>query len=61
MKNSYLFDKFAVELVALYNSKKWSTGWKCSTFMAIFSIDTLDFLVTDISLEEGIIHFFLVT
>ena len=28
------------------------------TLMPIFSADTLDFLATDISLEEGIIHFF---
>ena len=28
------------------------------TFMPIFSADTLDFLVTDIFLEEGIINFF---
>ena len=26
--------------------------------MPIFSVDTLDFLVTDVFLEEGIIHFF---
>ena len=28
------------------------------TLMPIFSADTLDFLATDMSLEEGIIHFF---
>ena len=33
-------------------------GGNADTFMPIFSADTLDFLVTDIFLEEGIIHFF---
>ena len=33
-------------------------GGNADTFMPIFSLDTLDFLVTDIFLEEGIIHFF---
>ena len=28
------------------------------TLLPIFSADTLDFLATDIFLEEGIIHFF---
>ena len=36
-------------------------GGKADTFMPIFSADTPDFLETDIFLEEGIIHFFLVT
>ena len=34
-------------------------GGNADTFMAIFSADTLDFLVTDIFLEKGTIHFFL--
>ena len=33
-------------------------GGDADTFMPIFSADTLYFLVTDIFLEEGIIHFF---
>ena len=33
-------------------------GDNADTFMAIFSIDTLDFLVTAIFLEKRIIHFF---
>ena len=53
VKNSYLFDKFVIELVA-----PSQLGSNAHTFMPIFSADTLDFLVTDIFLEEGIIHFF---
>ena len=33
-------------------------GGNPDTFMSIFSADTLDFLVTDVFLEEKIIHFF---
>ena len=33
-------------------------GGNADTFMPIFPADTLDFLVTDIFLEEGVIHFF---
>ena len=33
-------------------------GGNADTFIPIFSADTLDFLVRDIFLEEGIIHFF---
>ena len=33
-------------------------GDNADTFMPIFSIDTLDFLVTAIFLEKGIINFF---
>ena len=33
-------------------------GGNADAFMPIFSADTLDFLVTDIFLEERIIHFF---
>ena len=33
-------------------------GGNADTFMPIFCADTLDFLVTDIFLEEGIILFF---
>ena len=57
VKNSYLFDKFVIELVALA-VKSGQLGGIADTFMLIFSADTLDFLVTDIFLEEGIIHFF---
>ena len=32
-------------------------GCNADTFMHIFSADTLDFLVTDVFLEEGIIYF----
>ena len=38
--------------------KSGQLGGNADTFMPIFSADTLDFLVTDIFLEEGIIHFF---
>ena len=38
--------------------KSGQLGGNVDTFMPIFSADTLDFLVTDILLEEGIIHFF---
>ena len=33
-------------------------GGNADTFMHIFSADTLDFLITGIILEEGIMHFF---
>ena len=33
-------------------------GGNADVFMPIFSADALDFLVTDIFLEEEIIHFF---
>ena len=35
-------------------------GGNTDTFMLIFSADTPHFLVTDIFLVEGIIHFFIV-
>ena len=37
--------------------KSGQLGGNDDTFMSIFSADTIDFLVTDIFLEEGIIHF----
>ena len=56
MKNSYLFDKFVIELVIAIKSGQ--LGGNADTFMPMFSVDTLDFLflVTDIFLEERIIH-----
>ena len=59
MKNSYLFDKFVIELVAVKSGQLG--GGNADTFLPKFSADTLDVLVTHIFLEEGIIHFFLVT
>ena len=44
-----------IELVAV---KSGQLGGNTDTFMPIFSADTLDFLVTDILLEEEKIHFF---
>ena len=38
--------------------KQGPLGGNANTFMPMFSADTLDFLVTDIFLEERIIHFF---
>ena len=38
--------------------KSGQLGGNAYTFMPIFSVDTLDFLVKDIFLEERIIHFF---
>ena len=38
--------------------KSGQLGGNTDTFMPIFSAGTLDLLVTDIFLEEGIIHFF---
>ena len=38
--------------------KSGQLGCNADTFMLIFSADTLDFLVTDIFLEEGRTHFF---
>ena len=61
MKNIYLFDKFAIKLVASNIAvKSGLLGGNADTFIAIVSADTLDFLflVTDIFLEEGIILFF---
>ena len=37
--------------------KSCQLGGNADTFMPIFSADTLGFLVTDIFLEEAIIHF----
>ena len=45
-------------MVALQRVKIPQVGGNADTFMPIFSADTLDFLVTDIFLEEGITHFF---
>ena len=41
MKNSYLFDKFAIELVIAIKSQ---LGGNADTFMPMLSADTLDFL-----------------
>ena len=38
--------------------KSGQLGGNSDTFMPIFSADTLDFLIADIFLEGGIIHFF---
>ena len=38
--------------------KSGQQGGNADTFMPIFSTDALDFLVTDIFLEEEMIHFF---
>ena len=38
--------------------KSGQLGGNADTFVPIFSADTLDFLVLDIFLEEGVIHFF---
>ena len=38
--------------------KSGELGGNADTFMPIFSVDTLYFLVTDIFLEQRIIHFF---
>ena len=57
MKNSYLFDKFD-RIGSTVAIKSGQLGGNADTFMPIFSADTLDFLVTDIFLEEGVIHFF---
>ena len=63
VKNSYLFDKFVIELVIAIKSGQ--LGGNADTFMPMFSADALDFLFlvtwTDIFLEERIVHFFLVT
>ena len=64
MNNSYLFDKFFIALEALLDLvevaavKSGQLVGNGDTWMPIFSADTLDFLVTDIFLEEEIIHFF---
>ena len=38
--------------------KSGQLGGNADTFMSIFSADTLDFLIRDIFLEEGITIFF---
>ena len=38
--------------------KSGQLGSNADTFMPIFSADTLDFVMTDVFLEWGIIHFF---
>ena len=58
VKNSYLFDKMCYKISSTITVKSGQLGGNADTFMPIFSADTLDFLVTDIFLEEGIIHFF---
>ena len=64
MKNSYLFDRFVIALEALFDLvevaavKNGQLVGNGDTWMPIFSADTLDLLVTDIFLEEEIIHFF---
>ena len=45
MKNSYLFDEFVTELVALHAVKNGQLRGNADTFMLIFSADTLDFAV----------------
>ena len=45
MKNSYLFDKFVTELVALNAVKNGQLRGNADTFMLIVSADTLDFAV----------------
>ena len=57
VRNSYLFDKFAIELVV---KRGQMGGCNADTFVHIFSADNLNFLflVTDIFLEERIIRFF---
>ena len=56
--NSYLFDKFVIARIGSTIAVKSSQlGGNADTFMPIFSADTLDFLVTHIFLEEGMIHF----
>ena len=40
--------------------KSGQLGGNADTFMPIYSADPLDFSVTDIFQEKGIIHFFLV-
>ena len=55
VKNSYLFDKFVIELVALLAVKSGPLGGIADTFMPIFSADTLDFF------RRGNNTFFLVT
>ena len=59
MKNSYLFDKFLIARIGSITAiKNGQLGGNVDTFMPIFSADTLDFLVTLIFLEQGIIYFF---
>ena len=56
VKISCSFDKFVIGSTTPVKSGQ--LGGNADTFMLIFSADTLDFLITDIFLEEGIINFF---
>ena len=41
VKNSYLFDKFVIELVRTVTVKSDQLGGNANTFMTIFSADTV--------------------
>ena len=56
MKNSYLQICYRIGSTIAVNIGQ--LGGNVDTFIPIFSANTLDFLVTDIFLEEVIIHFF---
>ena len=58
VKNRYLFDKFCYRIGSTIAVKSGELGGNADTFMPIFSADTRDSLITDIFLDEGIIHFF---
>ena len=58
MKNRYLFNEFCYRIGSTIAVKSGELGGNTDTFMPIFSVDTLDFLIADIFLEEGIMHFF---
>ena len=53
---SYLFNFYRIGSTKAIKSDQ--LGGNADTFILIFPADTLDFLVTDIFQEEGIIHFF---
>ena len=57
MKNSYLSDKFGYRIGSTITVKSDILVGK-QILLCLFSENTLDFLITDIFLEEGVIHFF---
>ena len=57
MKNSYLSDKFGYRIGSTITVKSGILVGK-QILLCLFSENTLDFLITDIFLEEGVIHFF---
>ena len=57
MKNSYLFHKIVIELVALEQQKALNWVILMHILLCLYFQQIFDFLVTDIFPEKGIINF----